>query len=145
MYYSIGDISKLTGITISTLRYYDREGLFPDILRSSGGIRMFSDKEIGTLRIIECLKISGLSIKDIKRFLDWCQEGDVSLQKRQELFHERLEAVTKQMEEIQKIMDVIKFKCWYYDTAIMEGSEEAVKNIPAAEMPEEIRRCCMNI
>ena len=125
MYYSIGEVANTTGIAISTLRYYDREGMFPNIARSNGGIRVFSDIEIETLRIVECLKTSGLSIKDIKRFLDWCQEGDASLQKRRDMFHERLEAVKRQMEELQKTMDIIKYKCWYYDTALAAGTEEA--------------------
>ena len=69
MFYTIGQISKKTGIPISTLRYYDREGMFPSMERSSGGIRVFSDREIGVLRVIECLKKSGLPIKEIKEFL----------------------------------------------------------------------------
>jgi len=129
MYYSIGEVANTTGIAISTLRYYDREGMFPNIERSNGGIRLFSDIEIETLRIVECLKTSGLSIKDIKRFLDWCQEGDASLQKRRDMFHERLEAVKRQMEELQKTMDIIKYKCWYYDTALAAGTEEALCNV----------------
>ena len=135
MCYSIGEVANTTGIAISTLRYYDREGMFPNIERRGGGIRVFSDAEIETIKIIECLKTSGLSIKDIKQFLDWCQEGDASLQKRRDMFHERLEAVKKQMEELQKTMDIIKYKCWYYDTALAAGTEEVPKN-----MPEEMRR-----
>jgi len=135
MYYSIGEVANTTGIAISTLRYYDREGMFPNIERRGGGIRVFSDAEIETIKIIECLKTSGLSIKDITQFLHWCQEGDSSLQKRRDMFHERLEAVKKQMKELQKTMDVIKYKCWYYDTALTAGTEEVPKN-----MPEEMRR-----
>ena len=58
----------------TTLRYYDKEGLFPDLERSSG-IRRFSEKEIEALRIIECLKKTGMEIKDIKQFVEWCAEG----------------------------------------------------------------------
>ncbi|SHK47980.1 transcriptional regulator, MerR family [Desulforamulus aeronauticus DSM 10349] len=140
MSYSIGEVANITGITISTLRYYDREGMFPNMERSNGGIRMFSDTEIETLQIIECLKTSGLSIKDIKQFLNWCQEGDDSLQKRRDMFYERLEVVEKQMEELQKTMNTIKFKCWYYDTALAAGTEETPKNMPVEEIPEEIRK-----
>ena len=46
MHYSIGEVAQMTGIAISTLRYYDREGMFPNITRSNGGIRIFSEKEI---------------------------------------------------------------------------------------------------
>ena len=102
MYYSIGEVANATGIAISTLRYYDREGMFPNIQRSGGGIRVFSDTEIEAMKIIECLKTSGLSIKDITQFLDWCQEGNSSLQKLRDMFYERLKAIKKQMEELQK-------------------------------------------
>ena len=139
MYYSIGEVASATGIAISTLRYYDREGMFPNIERSSGGIRIFSDTEINTLKVIECLKSSGMSIKSIKEFLIWCEEGDVSLGKRREMFHARLEEVEKQIEALQKTKSMLKYKCWYYDTAIAAGSEEAVKNLPIDEIPENMR------
>lgn len=139
MYYSIGEVANSTGIAISTLRYYDREGMFPYMERSNGGIRVFSDKEIDTLRVIECLKSSGMSIKAIKEFLIWCQEGDNSLHKRREMFHARLEEVGKQIEELQATKNMLKYKCWYYDTAIAAGTEDVVKNIPDEEIPEDVR------
>ena len=67
--YTIGQIAKLFDLPISTLRFYDKEGLFPNLQRSSG-IRQFTDREIETLRIIECLKKSGLGVKDIKQFIE---------------------------------------------------------------------------
>ena len=67
--YTIGQVSKMFNLPISTLRYYDKEGLFPDMNRESG-IRKFSDKELEALRVIECLKKSGLEIKDIKQFME---------------------------------------------------------------------------
>lgn len=139
MYYSIGEVANSTGIAISTLRYYDREGMFPYMERSNGGIRVFSDKEIDTLRVIECLKSSGMSIKAIKEFLIWCQEGDSSLHKRRKMFHARLEEVEKQIEELQATKNMLKYKCWYYDTAIAAGTEDVVKNIPDEEIPEDVR------
>ncbi len=139
MYYSIGEVANATGIAISTLRYYDREGMFPDMERSNGGIRVFSDTEINTLKVIECLKSSGMSIKSIKEFLAWCGEGDASLGKRREMFHARLEEVEKQIEALQETKNRLKYKCWYYDTAIAAGSEEVVKNLPVDEIPEDIR------
>ena len=139
MYYSIGEVANATGIAISTLRYYDREGMFPDMERSNGGIRVFSDTEINTLKVIECLKSSGMSIKSIKEFLVWCGEGDTSLVKRREMFHTRLEEVEKQIEALQETRNRLKYKCWYYDTAIAAGSEEVVKNLPIVEIPEDVR------
>lgn len=139
MLYSIGEVSKKTGIAISTLRYYDKEGMFPEMERSNGGIRVFSEKELNTIRVIECLKSTGVSIKAIKEFLEWCQEGDTSLEKRQMMFHERLEEVEKQIELMQINLNILKYKCWYYDTAVAHGTEEFVKNLSDDKIPQELR------
>lgn len=72
--FTIGQISEMFDLPVSTLRYYDKEGLFPELNRTSG-IRQFTEKEIETLRVIECLKKTGLQIKDIKLFMSWCMEG----------------------------------------------------------------------
>lgn len=139
MVYSIGEVANMTGITISTLRYYDREGMFPNMSRSNGGIRVFTELEIDTLQVIECLKISGMSIKEIKEFLSWCQEGDSSLEKRQVMFKQRYEEVQKQMESLQKTLNRLKYKCWYYDIAINAGTESGMKELELDEIPEELR------
>ena len=67
--YTVGQVSKMFHLPISTLRYYDKEGLFPGLQRISG-VRKFNDTELERLRVIECLKRSGLEIKDIKQFMN---------------------------------------------------------------------------
>lgn len=83
--YTIGQVSQMFDLPVSTLRYYDKEGLFPDIQRVSG-IRKFSDSELEALRVIECLKKSGLEIKDIKQFMEWSKQGSQTFEVRRELF-----------------------------------------------------------
>lgn len=139
MTYTIGEASAMTGIPVSTLRYYDREGLFPEMKRTSGGSRIFSEQELSTLRVIHCLKSAGMSVKEIREFLLWCQEGDASLGKRGEMFHARLREVEAQMESLRQTMNHLKYKCWYYDTAIAAGTEAAVKDLPEEAIPEELR------
>ena len=140
MHYSIGKVANDTGISISTLRYYDREGMFPDIERSSGGVRVFSEKEVSIIRVIECLKSAGMSIKEIKEFLKWCQEGDSSLQKRRDMFYNRLERVQEQLAALQATIKTLEYKCWYYDTALAAGTEKVIKNLPEDKIPEELRK-----
>ena len=72
--YTIAQVSEMFDLPVSTLRYYDKEGLFPELNRTSG-IWQFSENEIEALRVIECLKKTGLQIKDIKQFMSWCMEG----------------------------------------------------------------------
>ena len=69
MIYTVGEMAKILGVPASTLRYYDKEGLLPFVERSSGGIRMFQDKDFEWLQIIGCLKKAGMSLKDIKEYL----------------------------------------------------------------------------
>jgi DNA-binding transcriptional MerR regulator len=140
MFYSIGEVSNMFHIPASTLRYYDREGLFPNVKRSNGGIRVFSDAEVGTLKVIECLKSTGMEIKDIKLFLDWCGEGDATLQKRRDMFFERRKIVEEQMEALQKTMEMIEYKCWYYETAFQAGTEGVFTTTSFDDMPENIRK-----
>lgn len=72
--YTIGQVSKMTGLPISTLRYYDRQGLLPDLKRHDN-MRTFDDNDLEALRVIECLKLSGLEIKDIRQFMEWSKRG----------------------------------------------------------------------
>lgn len=127
MTYSIGEVSKKINLTIYTLRYYDKEGLMPYVERTPNGIRIFKDSDLEALRIIECLKASGMSIKDIKSFIDWCSLGDSSLKQRYDMFIERKAVVEAQMKELKNTMEIIEYKCQYYKTALEAGTEDVHK------------------
>jgi DNA-binding transcriptional MerR regulator len=137
--YSIGEAAQKIGVSSSTLRYYDKEGLLPMVERSSGGIRVFKESDFEWLKLIECLKATGMPIKDIKQFIDWFMEGDSTLEQRRDMFYERKKAVEAQMKELQKTLDTIKYKCWYYDTAVEAGTADVPKNMKFDEYPEKIR------
>ena len=81
-YYSIQQVSEMTQIPATTLRYYDKQGLLPFLERSEAGYRVFQKKDLGSLQIIQCLKSAGLSIVEIRQFFQWVQEGDTSLKER---------------------------------------------------------------
>lgn len=137
--YTIGQISEMFSLPISTLRYYDKEGLFPNIERQSG-IRKFGDSEVEALRVIECLKASGLEIKDIKQFMDWATQGPSTYEKRKALFEARKEAVENEIAQLQKMLDMVKYKCWYYETAIKDGNEQRLAQMLPDKLPEEIQK-----
>lgn len=124
MPYTIKQAAELMNLTPVTLRYYDKQGLLPFMERRESGYRIFSDADIAMLRVIECLKKSGMSIKDIRQFSEWVLMGDDSLQERYEMFLERKKAVEAQIAELQKTLDFINHKCWYYETAIEAGTEK---------------------
>ena len=134
MFYTIGEAAQKMGLTTYTLRYYEKEGLLPFVERNNKGIRHFKDGDFGWLSIIECLKASGMPIKDIKIFIDWCMQGDATLQQRRDMFLERKKVVEQQMADLQKILSTIEYKCWYYQTAL-DGGTSAVHKISQDRFP----------
>ncbi|MFC7391423.1 MerR family transcriptional regulator [Scopulibacillus cellulosilyticus] len=126
--YSISEVAKELNLTVYTLRYYDKEGLIPYVERTASGTRLFKESDIEALKIIECLKSTGMPIKEIKKFIDWCSEGDATLQQRYDMFMERKASVEAQMEEFKKTMALIEHKCSYYKTALEAGTEDIHKN-----------------
>lgn len=123
MNYTIRQVAEKMGVTVPTLRYYDKEGLLPFVDKKPNGTRVFKDEDFKGLEIITCMKNSGMPIKDIKRYMDLCQDGDSTLQERLEIFFERKEAVQKQLDELNKVMETINHKIGYYETAIEAGTE----------------------
>lgn len=124
MEYTIKQAAELMNMTPVTLRYYDKQGLLPQMERKESGYRIFSDSDILMLQVIECLKKSGMSIKDIRKFSDWVRQGDDSLRERYEMFLERKKAVEAQIADLQETLEFIKHKCRYYETAIEAGTEK---------------------
>ncbi|PFO06618.1 MerR family transcriptional regulator [Bacillus sp. AFS076308] len=126
--YSISEVAKELNLTVYTLRYYDKEGLIPYVERTTSGTRVFKESDIDALKVIECLKATGMPIKEIKTFIDWCSEGDSTLQQRYDMFLDRKAHVEAQMEELKKTMEIIEHKCFYYKTALNARTEDIHKN-----------------
>lgn len=139
MHYTVGAAAKLLGVAPSTLRYYDREGLLPFVERSNGGVRMFSEKDLGWLRIIACLKCAGMPIRDIHRYMEMAMQGEETIGERLELFEQQRQRLLEQMRTLQQTLDVVEYKCWYYRTAKEAGDESAARDLPPEQMPERFR------
>lgn len=137
--YTIGQVAEMFHLPISTLRYYDKEGLFPNLKRK-GNIRQFSDVELEAIRVIECLKKSGLEIKDIKQFFKWVSEGSSTYANRKKLFERRKKAVEKEINALEKTLAMLKFKCWYYEKAIADGNEDKINEMMPNKFPDEIQQ-----
>ena len=139
MVYTVGEMSKLLGIPSSTLRYYDKEGLLPFVERSPGGIRMFKEKDYEWLKIIECLKKAGMSIKGIKKYIELSLQGDETISERLQMFLDQREALLAQMNALQQTLDVLDYKCWYYETAQQAGSTDVLSGLDPEDVPEQYR------
>ena len=112
--YSIRDVSRRTGLSAHTLRYYEKEGLLPPVERSPGGFRQYTDEDLEALGLICCLKNTGMSLNEITRFVALTHEGEQTLKERVELLREHRENVIARMAEMQKYLDKVTWKLSFF-------------------------------
>ena len=112
--YSIQEVSQKTGLTAHTLRYYEKEGLIIGVDRSQGGFRQYTDEDLERLGLIRCLKNTGMSIKEISRFVQLTREGDHTLEERVALLRAHRDQVIAKMNEMQQYLDKVNWKLNFF-------------------------------
>ena len=127
MNYSIAEIATIYGVTPHTLRYYDKEGLMPYVERNAAGVRVFKESDFQWLNVINCLKETGLPIKQIKEYIDMCIKGDETIKARLEFILHHKKEVQKQIDKLNQHMEMVEYKIWYYQTADKAGTTEVHK------------------
>lgn len=85
------------------------------------------------------MKRSGLEIKDIRQFMQWCQEGPSTYQKRKELFEKQKESIESEIELLNRTLSLLKYKCWYYEQALKDGSEDRLSKMIPDALPDDIK------
>ena len=117
MEYSIGDFSRLTGLGIHTLRYYEHEGLItPE--RNSGNRRCYSDKDFTWIEFIKRLKDTGMPIKEIKHYAELRADGDPTLFERMEMLVQHRQALNEQIAQLQEHKIKLDEKIEFYRNEI---------------------------
>lgn len=141
MLYTAGEAAKILGIPASTLRYYDKEGLLPELERSSGGMRMFRDSDFASLRLIQCLKKAGLPLKEIRDFIRLPNDGQKTIDTRLKILSHQKKLLRKKMEELEDMMGMVEYKIWYYETAKRAGTTKVPAEMDETELPCLSPRC----
>ena len=139
MSYTIGEIAKRMNVSIHTIRYWDKEGLFP-LVKRVNGIRVFEDKDFAFLRMLNCLKNINMPIKKIKEYVDLALEGDSTLKQRYEMILEQEKSIENQIKQLKYYKKQIDFKKKYYEVALEAGTEEAVKDWPNPQPTLEVEQ-----
>ena len=127
MTYTIKQVSEMMSLLVSTIRYYDKMVLIPFLEKNESGYRIFKDKDISMLRIIECFKNTGMSISEMQQYVEMVKRGDESLEERYQLFVRRKEIVLEEMRQLEKQLETIDHKLWYYETAIKQAQKRFIK------------------
>ena len=139
MVYTVGEMAKLLEVPASTLRYYDKEGLLPFVERSAGGIRMFQESDFEWLQVINCMKKAGMSIKDIRQYIQLALRGDDTIGTRLQMFQRQRQVLREQITEMQHTLRTVEYKCWFYETAKAAGTIDVPRDMADGDVPERFR------
>jgi DNA-binding transcriptional MerR regulator len=120
--FSIGDVSARTGLSVDTLRFYERQGLFPPVDRTVGGRRVFSDDDIAWIGICQRLRASGMPLPEVARYATLVAAGSGNESQRLELLQRHEAEVRSQMAVLQEALDLITVKVHTYTDALAQGT-----------------------
>ena len=117
-----------TGLTYDTLKFYCNEGLVPNVKRDKNNYRIFNDKDIDWINSLSCLKNCGMSILEMKEYLDLCLQGEKSIPERKEILEVKLRELDNKIKEIQESIDYIHWKQNFYDD-VLSGKTKYYSNL----------------
>lgn len=143
MSYSIKEIADMMGVTTATIRYYDAEGLLPNVKRINGR-RVFEDEDFKWLRVLNCMKKINMPIKKIKKYVELVQKGDSTLQERYDLILEQKATIQSEIDELNNCLEEFNFKEWYYKTAIEAGTEKVLEDVSSSSPTMEVDKIPKN-
>ncbi|MBQ6174241.1 MAG: MerR family transcriptional regulator [Clostridia bacterium] len=121
--YSIQEVSRRTGLSAHTLRYYEKEGLITGVERSPGGFRQYTDEDLESLGLICCLKNTGMSLEEIARFVRLTQEGEHTLRERVALLEAHRGRVIDRMEEMKRHLEKVTWKLNFFSEKLKAYEE----------------------
>ena len=126
--YTMKEVCQIVGWSYETLKYYCKEGLIPNVKRDKNNYRVFDEKKIEQIIGLQCLKKCGMSLKDMRMYLDYCMQGPVSIPERVDMLNETKEDLERRLAEIQESLDYIEQKKELYRD-MQEGRKPYVSNV----------------
>ena len=120
-------------MTYQTLKYYCNEGLIPNVKRDGNNRRIFDEKDVKWIKDLTCLKKCGLSIQEMKEYLELCLQGESTILRRKQMLTEKRKALKSSIQELEDSVAYIDWKQNFYDE-VLSGARPYVSNlIRAAE------------
>jgi MerR family transcriptional regulator, aldehyde-responsive regulator len=123
----IAEVSEKHGLSVDTLRYYERIGLIPHVGRSESGIRDYNELDVRRVDFIKCMRGAGLSIEVLIEYMDLVQRGDSTIETRKEILREQRDLVAARLQEMQKTLDLLNHKIQVYENAILTKEKQIVQ------------------
>lgn len=122
------EVCQEVGISYETLKFYCKEGLVPNVKRDKNNYRIFDEKNIAWLKGLQCLRKCGMSIKDMKLYMNYCIEGSSTIVQRKEMLAKSKESLLKKINELDECINFIDNKQSFYDD-VLDGKIKYVSNL----------------
>ncbi len=126
--YTMMQVCKETDMTYQTLKYYCNEGLVPNVKRDENNRRIFDEHDVKWIKDLVCLKKCGMSIKEMKDYLDLCLQGESTILERKILLAKKQEALRENIKELEESVAYIDWKQSFYDD-VLSGKRPYVSNL----------------
>lgn len=138
MTYTMMQVCRELGMTYQTLKFYCNQGLVPYVKRDKNNRRVFDEHDVEWVRSLTCLKRCGMSIEEMRDYLNLCLEGEKSIPERKKMLAEKRARLGEQMGQIQASMDYIDWKQGFYDD-ILAGRQPYYSNLVPNEAKSEAK------
>lgn len=126
--YTMMQVCRELDMTYQTLKFYCNEGLIPNVKRDSNNRRIFDDKDVNWIKDLTCLKRCGMSIREMKEYLQLCLEGETTIMQRKELLAKKQDALRLTIKELEDSVAYIDWKQNFYDE-VLSGKRTYVSNL----------------
>lgn len=123
--FSIKEVAKKFDLSISTIRYYDKRGLLPFVAKNSAGYRIFTETDLNLIKTIVCLKNTGMSINNIKTYIELVMAGPSSINERKKLLLNHRRQVLQEQQVLADNLREVDFKIKKYESP---DAESVIKN-----------------
>jgi DNA-binding transcriptional MerR regulator len=120
----ISEVSDQFGLSVDTLRYYEKIGLIPPVKRTDSGIRDYSELDVRRIDFIKCMRTAGLPIEVLIKYFALVQQGDETIEARKEILEEQRTQLVAKMAELQATLDVLNYKIQAYENAVLKSEQE---------------------
>lgn len=126
--YTMKDVCAETGMTYEALKFYCNEGLVPNVKRDANNHRTFDQRDVAWIKSLTCLKKCGMSIQEMKAYIDLCLQGEPSIPERKAILARKREELLGKMAELQTSIEFIDWKQNFYDD-VLSGKTEYYSNL----------------
>lgn len=126
--YTMMQVCRETDMTYQALKYYCNEGLIPNVKRDGNNRRVFDERDVKWIKDLVCLKKCGMSIQEMKEYLDLCLQGETTIPQRKEMLAKKQEALRVSIQSLEESVAYIDWKQEFYDD-VLSGRRPYVSNL----------------